>query len=222
EKLHRAKFTILPDRNEIITFAIAAYVTGGDITVGKAHLVNLEAFLKSLDEAGAAYEITGEGIRFFATGPLKATQITTAVYPGFMTDWQAPWAVLMTQAQGESIIHETVFENKLGYVHDLKKMGAQAVLFNPKVTHPEKVYNFNLADDDESYFHAVKISGPTILHEAVVTTLDIRAGAAIVLAALSAKGTSTIFGTEKLDRGYEQFEKRLSRLGADIRRVKEK
>lgn len=222
EKLHKAKFTILPDRNEIVTFAIAAYVTGGDITVLKAHLVNLEAFLESLDKAGASYEITGEDIRFYASGPLQATRVTTVVYPGFMTDWQAPWAVLMTQAKGESVIHETVFENKLGYVQDLKKMGAQATLFNPKVTHPVKVYNFNLADDNESYFHAVKITGPTMLHDAVVTTLDIRAGAAVVLAALAAKGTSTIFGTEKLDRGYEQFEKRLSRLGADIKRVKEK
>lgn len=222
EKLHKAKFAILPDRNEIITFAIAAYLTGGDITVKQAKKVNLEAFLGSLDNAGASYEVLGEDIRFFASGPLKATNITTSVYPGFMTDWQAPWAVLMTQAQGETMIHETVFENKLGYAHDLKKMGAQVTLFNPRVTHPEKVYNFNLADDDESFFHAVKIIGPSVLHDAVVTTLDIRAGAAIVLAALAANGTSTIFGTEKLDRGYEQFEKRLSRLGADIKRVKEK
>ena len=222
EKLHKAKFSILPDRNEIITFAIAAYITGGDIMVKGAQKVNLQAFLESLDNAGASYEVHGEDIRFFATGPLQATNITTSVYPGFMTDWQAPWAVLMTQASGETVIHETVFENKLGYVHDLKKMGAQVTLFNPKVSHPEKVYNFNLADDNESYFHAVKIVGPTVLHDAVVTTLDIRAGAAIVLAALAANGTSTIFGTEKLDRGYEQFEKRLSRLGAEIKRVKEK
>jgi UDP-N-acetylglucosamine 1-carboxyvinyltransferase len=83
------------------------------------------------------------------------------------------------------------------------------------------VYNFNLEDDDPDYFHAVKIIGPTKLHDAVMTTLDIRAGAAIVLAALAASGTSTIFGIEKLDRGYENFEERLSALGAKIERVKE-
>lgn len=222
KKLHKAKIAILPDRNEIVTFAIAAYVTGGDIVVKNAKKVDLHAFLKTLDMAGAYYEFQGDDIRFVSQDILHATNVMTQIYPGFMTDWQAPWAVLMTQAQGTSVIHETVFENKLGYVHDLKKMGADVKLFNPKVTNPEKTYNFNLADDDPSFFHAVKVTGPTPLHDAVVTTLDIRAGAAIVLAALAAKGTSTIFGTEKLDRGYEQFEKRLSLLGAEIKRVKEK
>src|SRR5947209_13763830 len=116
-----------------------------------------------------------------------------------MTDWQAPWGVLMTQAEGVSIIHETVFENKLGYIIELKKMGAHAELFNPVVEDPKTVYNFNLEDDSPSYFHAVQIQGPTPLHEAVVKMDDIRAGAAVVLAALTAKGTTTIFDIEKLD-----------------------
>ena len=138
-----------------------------------------------------------------------------------MTDWQAPWAVLMTQAQGISIIHETVFENKLKYIYDLKKMGAEAELFNPILQNKEDVYNFNLEDDKLEYFHAVKIKGPKLLHNAVMSTLDIRAGAAIVLASLVAKGSSTIYGVEKLDRGYERFADRLTALGADIKRVKE-
>ena len=99
-------------------------------------------------------------------------------------------------------------------------MGANAILFNPIVANPEEVYNFNLEDKKPEHFHAVEIKGPTPLHNAVMTTLDIRAGAAIVLAALVAKGTSTIFGVEKLDRGYEVIEKRLEKLGADIKRVK--
>ena len=112
-----------------------------------------------------------------------------------------------------------VFENKLGYAHDLKRMGAKVTLFNPSVENPEKVYNFNLSDDDPSFFHGVKVEGPTPLHNAVVKTLDIRAGAALVLAALVAKGETTIHEVYRVDRGYEDFEKRLNSLGADIKRV---
>jgi UDP-N-acetylglucosamine 1-carboxyvinyltransferase len=136
-----------------------------------------------------------------------------------MTDWQGPWAVLMTSAEGDSIIHETVFENRFGYVKELRKMGAKITLFNPVVTDKKTVYNFNLADDSTDFFHAAKVSGPTALHDGVVTMSDIRSGATLVLAALAAKGESTILGIEKLDRGYEQLEKRLTKLGASIRRV---
>jgi len=219
EKLHGAEFTVSPDRIEVATFAIAAVVTGGDIFVKDAQKSAIEPFLDKYKKTGAGYEIKEDGIRFFANGSLNAVDVTTEVHPGFLTDWQAPWAVLMTQAQGTSIIHETVFENKLGYIRDLKKMGAKAIRFNPEVKDPESTYNFNLEDDNKSYFHAVKIVGPTKLHNAVMTTLDIRAGAAIVLAALCATGESTIFGIEKLDRGYENFETRLSKLGAIIKRV---
>jgi UDP-N-acetylglucosamine 1-carboxyvinyltransferase len=221
EKLHGAEFTITPDRNEIITWAIAAVITGGDIFVKDAQKVDLEAFLQKLDEAGGGYEKREDGIRFFYTAPLKAVDVTTSIYPGFMTDWQSPWAVLMTQAIGTSIVHETVFENKLGYVKDLKKMGAKMELFNPEVSDREKEYNFNLADDNPNFYHAVKIHGPAKLHDAVVTMLDLRAGAAVVLAALVAKGETTIHGIHLVDRGYEKFEERLRELGAEIRRVAE-
>ncbi len=221
EKLHGADFTISPDRIEAVTFAICAYITGGDIFVKDAHKTHIKAFLERLDQIGARYEIKEDGIRFFTNGILKAVDVTTDIHPGFLNDWQAPWAVLMTQAEGVSTIHETVFENKLGYVKDLKKMGAKVQLFNPPVSNKEEVYNFNLEDDRPEYFHAVKITGPAKLHNAVMTTLDIRAGAAIVLAALAAKGTSIIYGVEKLDRGYERFEERLTSLGANIKRVKE-
>jgi UDP-N-acetylglucosamine 1-carboxyvinyltransferase len=219
EKLHGGTHTIHPDRNEIVTFAIAAILTGGDIFIKDAHLVDLQAFLEALKKAGGGYEVKADGVRFYSKGKLQATDITTQVYPGFMTDWQAPWAVLMTQADGTSIIHETVFEDKFGYVPDLRKMGAHVQPYHLAVKNPETVYNFNLSDDRPEFFHAIKIIGPTKLHNAIVTTLDIRAGAAVVLAALAAKGTSTIFGSEKLDRGYEKFEKRLTSLGAKVRRV---
>jgi UDP-N-acetylglucosamine 1-carboxyvinyltransferase len=221
EKLHGAEFTISPDRIEVATFAIAAIVTKGDIFVKDAHKAAIEPFLEKYHKTGAGIEVKEDGIRFFDNGVLRAVDVTTGIHPGFLTDWQAPWAVLMTQAKGTAIIHETVFENKLGYVEDLKKMGANAILFNPDVKNPDEVYNFNLADDKAEHFHAVEIKGPTPLHNAVMTTLDIRAGAAVVLAALAATGTSTIFGIEKLDRGYEGLEKRLSALGADIKREEE-
>lgn len=221
KKLHGAEFTISPDRIEVATYAIAAIITGGDVFIRDAQKASIESFLEKLKETGAGYEIEDNGIRFFANGTLNAVDIVTGIYPGFLTDWQAPWGVFMTQAKGVSVIHETVFENKLGYIKDLKRMGAKAVLFNPDVKNPEKVYNFNLEDDRPEHFHAVKITGPKNLHNAVMTTLDIRAGAAVVLAALIAKGKSTIFGIEKLDRGYEDFEKRLVNLGANIKRIKD-
>jgi UDP-N-acetylglucosamine 1-carboxyvinyltransferase len=220
KKLHGVRFRILPDRNEIATFAIAAILTKGDITVKDVAEVDLHAFLSSLIKAGGAYERIGNDIRFFYTKELNATNIHVGVHPGFMTDWQAPWAVLMTQANGESMIHETVFEYRFGYVKELRRMGAHITFYDPVVKNPDSVYNFNLRDDKPDYFRAIKISGPTYLHNAVVTITDLRAGATLVLAALIAKGTSTIFGLDQLDRGYEKFEKRLSLLGAQIKRIK--
>ncbi|MGI8420602.1 MAG: UDP-N-acetylglucosamine 1-carboxyvinyltransferase [Candidatus Levyibacteriota bacterium] len=221
KKLHGSEWTISPDRIEVVTFAIAAVITGGDIFIKDAHKAHIDAFMDRYKKTGAGYEIKENGIRFFANGTLRAVNVTTGIYPKFLTDWQAPWAILMTQAEGTAIIHETVFENKLGYAADLKRMGAKVKLFNPRVEDKEAVYNFNLDDDQPEYFHAVKITGPKKLHNAVMTTLDIRAGAAMVLAALAAKGKSTIFGIEKLDRGYEHFEIRLNSLGAKIERARE-
>lgn len=222
KNLHSATFTIGPDRNEIVTFACASLVTRGDILVEGAKLNYIREFLDKLIISGGGVEEKNNGLRFYHKGTLKAVDIETKPYPGFMTDWQAPWAVLMTQARGEAEIHETVFENKLGYIEEIKKMGADAVLFNPVVRNPEKIYNFNLSDDKSKYFHAVRIKGPSSLHNAIVTMRDIRAGAAVLLAALAAKGTTTIFDIEKLDRGYENLEKRLSKLGAKIKRIKNK
>lgn len=221
DKLRGTEFRISPDRIEVVTFAIAAIITGGEIFIKDAQIAKIDAFLQELKKTGAGYEIKQNGILFYANGTLAAVDVTTGIHPGFLTDWQAPWAVLMTQANGDSIIHETVFENKLGYIKDLKRMGASAKLFSPEVKDPEKIYNFNLEDDSPLNFHAVRIRGPKKLHNAVMTTLDIRAGAAVVLASLVAKGKSTIFGIEKLDRGYEDFDKRLKALGADIQRSTE-
>lgn len=97
-------------------------------------------------------------------------------------------------------------------------MGANIKLYNPQVANPEEVYNFNIQDDEKKFFHAAKISGPTALHNGILTISDLRAGATLVLAALAASGESVLFGVEHLDRGYEKFEKRLQSLGANIKR----
>lgn len=220
-KLHGAKFTIGPDRNEIVTFAVAGILTGGDVFIPGAEKRKLAAFLEKLDLAGAGIEEKENGIRFFNKGSLRPTEVVTSFYPGFMTDWQGPWAVLMTKAAGVSTIHETIYENRFSHAPELLKMGVKIKLFNPKVTNPNNFYNFNWSDNKPEYKHAVKIFGPTQLHNAVVTISDLRAGATLVLAALAARGESIIFGVEHLDRGYEDFEKRLRGIGANIKRVKD-
>lgn len=220
DRLHGATCAILPDRNEVVTIAIAAIITGGDIFIRDVTKEGLVEFLEKLDEAGGGYELQDNGVRFFAKGQLKATDVTTMPYPGFMTDWQAPWAVLMTQAEGVSILHETVFSNRFGYVNQLKKMGAKISFFNPSVENPAELYNFNL-EDDEGSSHAIKITGPSNLHNAVVQITDLRAGASLVLAALAAKGETVIHGVNLVDRGYEHFDERLAALGAHIQRVNE-
>jgi len=220
-KLHGTNFKIVPDRNEVITFAIAAIITEGDIFIKDIRRRGIEEFLEMLKKAGGGYEEKNNGIRFFYKGQLKPTDTTVTFYPGFMTDWQGAWAVLMTKANGISTIHETVYENRFTYVEEIRKMGAQFDFFNPKIKNPEKVYNFNIRDDNGKNFHAVKICGPTNLHNGVLNITDLRAGATLVLAALAANGESILFGVEHLDRGYEQFDKRLRQLGANIKRVKE-
>ena len=220
-KLNGTEFTIGPDRNEVVTLAVAAIVTKGDLLVKGAQNVDLSPFIQRLELANGGVESQKEGIRFFYKGELISVNVETSIYPGFMTDWQGPWAILMTQAKGESVIHETVYENRFGYVGELKKMGANITLFSPKVKNPEKVYNFNMSDNNPSYFHAIRVKGPTKLHNAVVEVSDLRAGATLVLAAMSAIGESIIFGAEHLDRGYEKLEVGLGSLGANIKRIKE-
>lgn len=220
--LHGAEHMIMPDRNEEITFAIAAAVTGGDITVIGSQRQYLSVFLETFAAAGGGYEaIDVTKTRYFRKNKLTSVDILTQPHPGFMTDWQAPWAVLMTQASGTAIIHETVFENRFGYAQELKKMGAQIESYDPKVSDPTGFYNFNWEDHQDGDHHAIRIQGPTKLHNAILTMNDLRAGATLVLAALAAEGQSVLHGVEHIDRGYEKIEERLGKLGAIIERQKE-
>lgn len=220
--LHGAQHRIMPDRNEEVTFAIAAAITGGSIIVNGSQRQHLSAFLTAFTKAGGIYEEIGPlRTRYSRGADLKAVDIETKPHPGFMTDWQAPWAVFMTQANGTATIHETVFENRFGYAEELKKMGAQIVPHDPPVTDPEKFYNFNWEDHTPGDHHAIRVNGPTKLHNAILMMNDLRAGATLVLAALAAEGQSVLHGVEHIDRGYEKIEERLTKLGAIIERNKE-
>lgn len=220
--LHGSEYTVMPDRNEEVTFAIASVVTKGDLTIKNSQRKNLGAFIeKYKDIGGGIEEIDANTTRYFYTGPLKSSGIVTERHPGFMTDWQAPWALLMTQSEGVSTLHETVFESRFSYVSELKKMGASIEFYEPEVDSPEKFYNFNWEDSVEGYFQGIRITGSTTLHNAVLSIDDLRAGATLVLAALSADGQSYVHGVEQVDRGYEKIEERLSRVGAHIKRIEE-
>ncbi|MDP3954852.1 MAG: UDP-N-acetylglucosamine 1-carboxyvinyltransferase [bacterium] len=221
KELKGTSFEVMPDRNEAVTFACAALVTKGDILVRKANPAVLTAFLEKITEIGGGYEILPDGIRFFYDRPLSSSHVITAPYPGFMTDWQALWTILMTQTQGISTIHETIFENRFGFVGDLIKMGAKIDLYNPEVENPESFYNFNWADNKPEYFHAAKVFGPTTLTGNMMEICDIRAGATLILAALVAQGKTELTGVEHVDRGYENLEERLRSLGARISRIEE-
>lgn len=215
ESLHGATHQIIPDANEIVTFAVLSLISGGNIYLKNATLKNVEYFLEELKKIGGDWEELSQGIRFYLREGLDPSDITTAVEPGFKTDWQGPWAVLMTQANGTSTIHETIYENRFGYVSELKKMGAKIEYFNPEVDSPKDLYNFNF-DLNTTYQQAIQITGPIELHNAVLAITDLRAGATLVLASLIANGQSIINGVEHIDRGYEEFDTRLKTLGADI------
>lgn len=207
---------IMPDRNEAVSYACAALMTKGDIVIENAREADLTAFLDAVRAIGGGYEVGQYGIRFFYKGQLRATDIVTQVHPGFMTDWQPLFTTVLTQCQGQSIIHETIHQDRFQHVIPLVEMGAQIELFNPAVEFPDKTYNFNLADDHENAYHAIRISGSTPLHGIDMTVHDLRHGATLLNAAMAASGTSVIQGVHHIDRGYEELSTRLISMGAHI------
>lgn len=218
-KLYGTEYNIMSDRNEVITFAVGAIASGGDIVINGAQTEYIKSFLEKLDAIGAGWEkLTPTQTRFYAKLHLKPINIITGPYPGFMTDWQAPMALILTQAHGSSTIHETVYEDRFGYVKELIKMGATIKFYNPTVFNPKKYYNFHWSHKSADKYQAIRISGPTKLHNAVLEVADLRAGATILLAAIIAEGDSIIHGVEHIDRGYEKIETRLKNLGVKIKR----
>jgi len=217
-QLRGARHRVMPDRNEAVTFACAALATKGEIEIEEVRPSDVRAFLAVLEEIGAGSAWVGTTWRVWYRGPLRSAYIRTAPHPGFMTDWQPLIASVLTQAQGVSVIHETVFENRFQYARELQRMGARIEFFNPSVEDPDAVYNFNLGDDRPEFFHAIRIFGPTPLCPAIVRATDIRGGAALVLAALAACGESVVEGVEHVERGYARLDAALRALGAEIER----
>jgi UDP-N-acetylglucosamine 1-carboxyvinyltransferase len=194
DSLHGTEFTVMPDRIEAGTFAAAAAMTRGDVLLEDAPSEVMDALVAKLRAAGVSVETSPTAMRVSATGELSAITFQALPYPGLATDLHAPMAAMLTQAIGVSIIHERVFDNRMLYVSELRKMGAEIVNTGSSAI----------------------ISGPTPLHGAHVRALDVRAGAAVVLAALCANGQSIIDDVYHLDRGYDSLVKKLSSLGADI------
>jgi UDP-N-acetylglucosamine 1-carboxyvinyltransferase len=213
KRLHGVTHRILPDRNEAVSFACLAIATDGRIMVKGARQDDLITFLNVVRRLGAEYEVTEDGIAFWRPSSLMGTAIRTEVHPGFMTDWQQPLAVLLTQARGESSIHETIYEDRFGYAHDLNEMGAK---FKVSTDCPE---GDTCRFEGKNLYHYATIEGPTTLTSAHLTVRDLRSGMLDILAALIADGVSEIDGVDEIDRGYERIDERLRQLGADIKRV---
>jgi len=190
---------IINDPIEAGTFAVLAAATKSDILIRGCDPKFLDAPIMKLRDFGVAFEVNKDSIRVNGKASvLKAAKIQTLPYPGFPTDLQAPFGVLATQAKGSSLIFDIMYEGRLKYINELKKMGADAVMLDP---------------------HRAIINGPTVLEGAEIESLDLRAGATLVIAALLAKGKSIIGNIEQIDRGYEKFDERLAKLGADIKRI---
>jgi len=210
ESLTGVAHEVLPDRIVAASLACAAVATQGDVLVMGARQADMVTFLNTIRRVGGRFEVHKEGIRFFYDQPLCSIAIETNVHPGFMTDWQAPFVVLMTQAKGMSVVHETVFENRFGYVSELQKMGADIALYDSCLGGSACRFHFS------NYRHSCVIKGPTPLHGADMAVPDLRAGFTYLIAAILAKGRSTIHNVEQIERGYEGLKNTLISLGARI------
>ena len=217
--VQKKPYTIVSDRNEAVTFAVLGLITKGDITVGPIDPHILDAFISEVKQYGGGVElISTDKIRFYYKGPFVASHIETEPHPGFMTDWQQNWVVLMTQAQGVSTVHERVFENRFAFVSELQKLGAKIEYDTAVVANPKQYYHFTY-DPEKAYKQAIKIYGPQQLHSGVLTVTDLRAGATLAIAALLVPGESIVNGVSILERGYERFVEKVTQLGGDIKRI---
>jgi UDP-N-acetylglucosamine 1-carboxyvinyltransferase len=214
ERLRGAQHTVLADRNEAVSLAVAAYLTHGDVRLIGASQDTLLTFLNTLYRVGLDFSVEDDAIRFVGGDvPPRSIALETDVHPGFMTDWQQPFTVLLTQARGMSVIHETVFADRFGYTNELNRMGADTGLYTKCLGELECRFR------ERDYPHSCIVRGPTPLHAADLTMPDIRAGASYLLAALCAQGTSRVWGIEHIERGYDQLYVKLNTLGAKIHRV---
>ncbi|MDG4827190.1 UDP-N-acetylglucosamine 1-carboxyvinyltransferase [Asanoa sp. WMMD1127] len=211
----------IPDRIEAASWAAAALATRGEIEVLGAQQVDMMTFLNVFRSIGGEYRVTDGlpargvegGIRFWHPGgELRAVALETDVHPGFMTDWQQPLVVALTQARGLSIVHETVYEQRLGYTEALNTMGATIQVYRDCLGGTPCRFG------RRNFKHSAVIAGPSKLHAADLVIPDLRAGFSHLIAALAAEGTSRVYGVDLINRGYEDFESKLSALGAHVER----
>ncbi len=212
-KFCEVEHTVMADRNEVASYAMAAIATKGKVFIEGAEHLHMIAFLNKIREIGGGFTVKKNGIEFFYQGELRGgVHFETDVHPGFMTDWQQPFVVLLTQTKGSSVIHETVYENRFGYTKTLKEMGADIELFTQCLGNKACRFASN------NYHHSLVIKGPTSLIAKDIRIPDLRAGFAYIMAALLAPDASKISNVEFLDRGYEDLVLKLTSLGADITR----
>jgi UDP-N-acetylglucosamine 1-carboxyvinyltransferase len=198
--LSGADWPVIPDRIEMGTYAVAAAMTGGEVALTRARPELIDALSDKLIEAGVSVTPTADGVvvRRDPAVRLKAVDLETAVYPGFATDLQAQFMALMTTAEGESVISETIFENRFMHAPELARLGA----------------------DISVHGGEARVKGVEVLHGAPVMATDLRASVSLVIAGLAATGETTIGRVYHLDRGFERLEDKLGACGADIRRIK--
>lgn len=196
--LHPIECSIFPDRIEAATYMIAGAITGGEVEVLNCLPDDLEPIVLKLREAGVDVAVNERSVKVRSHSPLTPVNIRTHPYPGFPTDVQAQFMALMVLAQGQSVITETVFENRFMHVAELRRMGAEILIDG----------------------HMAIVRGVKRLSGAPVMATDLRASASLVLAGLAAKGQTLISRVYHIDRGYQEMEKKLSKLGASIRRIK--
>jgi len=217
-KLKGCELRVMPDRNQAVSFACAALATGGNVLLEKIPHDPLYSFLNYIQRMGAEFKVNSEGI--YVSSPkgkrLKNTHIEVEVHPGFMTDWQQPFMVLFTQAEGISILHETIFEERLGYTRYLNSMGANINLFSTCLG--EAPCRFK----NKNHTHSAIIHGPTPLKGGTYKMpTDIRAGMCLVIAGLVASGTTKLSNIQELQRKYDNIVEKLTQMGGDVSIVNE-
>lgn len=194
----RQAFKMMPDRVDAGTFLILGAALGRNLRIKNCNPEHLDTLVAILCSSGVKIRRGKDWLKVSRPGKIKSTDVKTQEYPGFFTDLQPPFTVLMTQAEGQSMIFETIYEGRLNYIETLNRMGAMITPCDP---------------------HRILVSGPTRLQGREIEAPDIRAGLAFIIAALIAKGESRIKNVYQIDRGYEKIEERLVKVGADIRRI---
>jgi UDP-N-acetylglucosamine 1-carboxyvinyltransferase len=197
DRLHGATYMVMPDRIEAGSYACAAAITGGEVTLQGARIEDMEATVQALRDAGVRVEPVKNGIHVAADGDLKPVTLSTAPYPGFATDMQAQLMAMLCLAKGSSVLTETIFENRYMHVPELNRMGARI----------------------ETSGRTAVVHGVDKLHGAEVMATDLRASMSLVIAGLAAEGETQVHRLYHLDRGYERLEEKLALVGADVERV---